>query len=198
MIRNVVILLAHDLAVALKNKTFYLIICMPLFVVATLRLVDPAKAHDARMKIAWTETAASAPALFQSLEQHPELFTVRIVSTEQDAIRLLGAREVDAILTPTGSDVPHLRLTVVRQASYGNARHPPAAFRSANRCRMPKPGLDIRRSCASDQLHQTADLADVDFDDGSAGQFYCAARPDRRREGKTTAFRLAANAGAGK
>lgn len=117
MIRNIVILLAHDLAVAFKNKTLYLIICMPLFVYATLMLVDPAKAHDARIKIAWIETASSAPALLNNLEQHPELFAVRRVANEDEAAQLLGKREVDGILTPTGSDVPQLRLTVVRQAS---------------------------------------------------------------------------------
>lgn len=119
MIRNIVILLAHDLAVAFKNKTLYLIVCMPLFVYATLMLVDPAKAHDVRMKLAWIETASSAPALLNSLEQHPELFTVRQVANEDEAIQLLGEREVDGILTPTGNAnaVPQLRLTVVRQAS---------------------------------------------------------------------------------
>jgi ABC-2 type transport system permease protein len=117
MIRNVVILLTHDLAVAFKNKTLYLIVCMPLFVYATLSLVDPAKTHDARIKIAWIETASYAPAPLKSLEQTPDLFAVRRVANKDEATQLLKNREVDGILMPTGGDIPHLRLTVVRQAS---------------------------------------------------------------------------------
>ena len=40
MIRTVITLLSHDLAVAFKSKTLYLIVCIPLFVYATLTLVD--------------------------------------------------------------------------------------------------------------------------------------------------------------
>ena len=52
MIRTVITLLAHDLAVAFKNKTLYLVVCIPLIVYATLMLVDPANAGATRVKIA--------------------------------------------------------------------------------------------------------------------------------------------------
>lgn len=117
MIRNVVILLAHDLAVAFKNKTLYLIVCIPLFVFATLTLIDPAKAHDARIKIALLQTGPYAPALLKSLEQAPDLFAVCRVANEDEGTRMLGAREVDGFLAPDRGDVSRLRLTVVRQAS---------------------------------------------------------------------------------
>ncbi len=117
MIRNVVILFAHDLAVAFKNKTLYLIVCIPLFVFATLTLIDPAKVHDARIKIALLQTGPYAPTLLKSLEQAPDLFAVCRVANEDEGTRMLGAREVDGVLTPDRGDVSRLRLTVVRQAS---------------------------------------------------------------------------------
>jgi len=117
MIRNIVILLAHDLAVAFKNKTLCLIVCIPLFVYAALTLIDPAKAHDARIRIAWIETAAYAPGLLKHLEQAPDLFVVRRVANEAEAVRRLGKREVDGVLLPTGGDGARLRLTVLRQSS---------------------------------------------------------------------------------
>jgi len=117
MIRNIIILLAHDLAVALKNKTLCLIVCIPLFVYATLALVDPAKARDARTKIAWIDTAVYAPGLLASLEQVPDLFAIRRVADQDEAVQQLGQRNVDGILMPAGDDGSRLRLIVLRQAS---------------------------------------------------------------------------------
>jgi len=117
MIRNIIILLAHDLAVALKNKTLCLIVCIPLFVYATLALVDPAKARDARTKIAWIDTASYAPGLLASLEQVPDLFAVRRVADKDEAVQQLGNRDVDGILMPDGGDGSRLRLIVLRQGS---------------------------------------------------------------------------------
>ncbi|MCF7817659.1 MAG: ABC transporter permease [Kiritimatiellales bacterium] len=111
------ILLKHDLAVAFKNKTLYLVVCIPLFVFATLSLVDPAKAHDARIKIALLQTGTYAPHLLESIEQAPDLFAARRIPDEQEAVRLLGQGEVDGILIPVVGDAPRLQLKVVRQAS---------------------------------------------------------------------------------
>lgn len=117
MIRTVYILLAHDLAVAFKNKTLYLILCIPLFVYATLTLVDPSKAHDARIKIALLQNETYAPVLLQSLEQTADLFAVRRIANGNEAEQLLGEREVDGILLPNKGGTPGLRLTVVRRDS---------------------------------------------------------------------------------
>jgi len=56
MIRTVIRLIMHDLAVAFKNKTVYLIVCIPLFVYGTLMLVDSTDARTARMRIALLQT----------------------------------------------------------------------------------------------------------------------------------------------
>jgi ABC-2 type transport system permease protein len=117
MIRTVITLLAHDLAVAFKNKTLYLIVCMPLFVYATLTLVDPADARVARVKIALLQTESYPPAVIDNILWAPDQFAVRWVSNEEEATRLLKDREVDGILMHDGNDASRLLLTVVRQGS---------------------------------------------------------------------------------
>ncbi len=117
MIRNVVTLLLHDLAVAFKNKTLYLIVCMPLFVYATLTLVDPTDARVAQVRIALLQTESYPPAVVDNILWAPDQFAVRWVSNEEEATRLLKEREVDGILMHDGGDASRLQLVVVRQGS---------------------------------------------------------------------------------
>ncbi|MCX6992384.1 MAG: ABC transporter permease [Kiritimatiellaeota bacterium] len=117
MISTVITLLTHDLAVAFKNKTLFLIVCIPLFVYATLTLVDPTKAGTARMNIALLQSESYAPIVLENIQWAHDQFAVRWVSTAEEATRLLKERKVDGILMHDGGDVPRMLLTVVRQAS---------------------------------------------------------------------------------
>ncbi len=117
MIRTVITLLAHDLAVAFKNKTVYLIVCIPIFVFATLTLVDPSGADTARVKIALLGTEPYLPGVLKSITRTPDLVAVRWASNEEEATRLLRQREVDGILMHDAGDSSRLQLTVVQQAS---------------------------------------------------------------------------------
>jgi len=117
MIRTVAILLSHDLAVAFKNKTIYLIICIPLFVYATLTMVDPSKAGAARMNIALLQTESYAPVVLGNIMSARDQFAVRWVSNAAEATRLLKERKVDGILMHEGNDAPRLLLAVVQQTS---------------------------------------------------------------------------------
>jgi hypothetical protein len=72
MIRNIFILMGHDLAVAFKNKTVYLVIGIPLFVCATLALVDPAGTRREPVKIAWLRTEMYSYLVFANVRHaHP-------------------------------------------------------------------------------------------------------------------------------
>lgn len=114
---NIITLLTHDLAVAFKNKTLLLIVCMPLFVYATLALVDPADVPAAPVKIALLQDETYAPAVLESIKRAPGQFEVRWVADNGEATRLLKERKVDGILTPAAGDASRLLLTVVRQAA---------------------------------------------------------------------------------
>lgn len=113
----VITLLAHDVAVAFKNKTVYLILCVPLFVYATLTLVDPARARESRLRIALIQTDRYAPVVLESIQRSSDPFTIRWVANEDEAVRLLKARELDGVLTPDGDDATRLLLTVARLGS---------------------------------------------------------------------------------
>lgn len=119
MIRAIVTLLKHDLAVAFKNKTLCLIIGIPLFVYATLTLVDSTGARDSCVKVALLETDSYEPVFLESIKQASDLFIVSLVSDEEKAMRLLKNRDISGILREKdeGGDVSRLRLTVVRDAS---------------------------------------------------------------------------------
>ena len=117
MIRTVITLLAHDLAVAFKNKTLYLVVCIPLFVYATLTLVDPAQAGARGASIALVQTGKYAPVVLENIRRASDQFTVRWVAQAAEALRLLKEREVDGLLLPDGVDGSRLELTVVQQAS---------------------------------------------------------------------------------
>ncbi len=117
MNHTVITLLAHDLAVAFKNKTVFLIICIPIFVFATLTMVDQAGMRIARMRIALLQTESYAPVMVESIKCAPDQFDVRWVSNEEEAGRLLKKREVDGFLTHDGGNASQLLLTVTRQAS---------------------------------------------------------------------------------
>lgn len=117
MIRNISTLLAHDLAVAFKNKTLYLVICIPLFVYATLMMVDPAKTGATRAPIAVLTARAYAPAIMEGLQRPPTLFTLHPVASEAEAVQRLKAREVDGVLLPEGVNRSRLQLVVNQQTS---------------------------------------------------------------------------------
>jgi ABC-2 type transport system permease protein len=117
MSRSVFILFAHDLAVAFKNKTVYLIVGIPLFVYATLALVDPGGDREAQVKIAWLRTESYPYVAYERIRRAPDWFDVRWAADEAEATRWLKDREVDGFLSPVGPGGSRLRLTVARQAS---------------------------------------------------------------------------------
>ena len=117
MIRTVTTLLSHDLAVAFKNKTLYLIICIPLFVCATLTMVDPSKAGAGRMNIALLRNESYAPVVLKNITLARDQFAVRWVPNAAEATRLLKERKMDGILMHDGNDASRLLLTVVQQTS---------------------------------------------------------------------------------
>ncbi|MEI6166146.1 MAG: ABC transporter permease [bacterium] len=117
MIRTVITLLTHDLAVAFKSKTLFLIICIPLFVFATLTLVDPSGTSLTPRKLALIHSGAYAPGVLTHIRSAPALMTVIWVPDYAAATRLLQKRALDGILIPDGTDPSRLQLIVVKHAS---------------------------------------------------------------------------------
>ena len=67
MMTNVLILTCNDLAIAFKNKTFLLILFIPLFVFATLNLVDQTGVEATKINIGLVRQDALDPAITESI-----------------------------------------------------------------------------------------------------------------------------------
>ena len=67
MMRNILVLAFNDLAIAFKNKTFFLILFIPLFVFASLKLVDGANTEAGKIKIGLVQNYAYPPEITRSV-----------------------------------------------------------------------------------------------------------------------------------
>lgn len=122
MIQNVATLLVHDLAVAAKNKTLFLILGIPLFVCATLTLIDPLASHPASPGVALLVHEVYAPAVRETLTAATGQLSVVWATDNAGATQLLEGKTVAGIARPDLLDPLRLRLTVVRQLSVDTVR----------------------------------------------------------------------------
>lgn len=118
MMRNILVLSLNDLAIALKNKTFFLILFIPLFVFVALNLVDRSDSSDSsKVKIGLIQDSAYAPEITQSLNAAEKLIEVTWVKDEKEGMRLLKAHEIDGILTSNEKAAGSLALLVLKKDS---------------------------------------------------------------------------------
>jgi ABC-2 type transport system permease protein len=98
MIRNILLLAFNDLAIAFRNKTFFLILFIPLFVFLSLDLVDGADAEAGKVKIGLIRHGTYASEMIRGISVAENLVEVSWVKDEKDGIRLLKAHQIDGIL----------------------------------------------------------------------------------------------------
>ena len=98
MMRNILVLLANDLAIAFKNKTFFLVLFIPLFVFVTMNLIDENSTEAGKIKIALLQDEAYAPAITRSIKAADKIFEATWVQNEDEALRLLKEHKVDGVL----------------------------------------------------------------------------------------------------
>lgn len=127
MIGTIITLLTHDVAVALRNKTIFLVVCVPLFIYVTLTVVDSTDGKVDRIKLALLQDGSYEPVVLESLKLVPDQFALRWALNEEDAMRLLREREVDGVLARAGSNEqrawigPSTDSTGSQQAGSGSA-----------------------------------------------------------------------------
>ena len=117
MMRNILILTFNDLAIAFRNKTFLLILFVPLFVFVSLNLLDESGAEASKVRIVLVQHYAYAPAIIQSIMAAKQHIEVTCVQNEQDGVRLLKERQIDGILTPHDEATGSLALLVLKKDS---------------------------------------------------------------------------------
>jgi len=118
MTRNALILTLNDLAIAVKNKTIYLILFIPIFVFLSLKLVDPTDgAHLQKIKIGLIENGSYPLVIVEGIQSADQIFTVFWLSNEEEGERELKEKRVDGILIPSQKEPQSLGLIVLRKAS---------------------------------------------------------------------------------
>jgi len=117
MMRNVLILAFNDLAIAFKNKTFFLVLFIPLFVFVTLNLVDVTGVEASKIKIGLVEQETFTPETTESISAAEELVEVTWLENLEEGIGLLKERKIDGMLTRSEEARDSLALIVLKQDS---------------------------------------------------------------------------------
>lgn len=118
MIRNIVTLTAHDLAIAFKNKTLYLILFIPLFVFLTLQLVDQADGGFQKIKIGLIQKENYPPAIVENMQSADQAFEIFWLTDETAGKAWLKEKKGDGILLPSEKEPSRLALIVLTKASF--------------------------------------------------------------------------------
>lgn len=117
MMRNILILLANDLAIAFKNKTFLLILFVPLFVFATLNLVDENNTQSSAVKIGLLQGNTYSPEFISSIKAADKRIAVTWITNETQGLRLLKDHQIDGVLTKDENVLGGLTLRVLKKES---------------------------------------------------------------------------------
>jgi ABC-2 type transport system permease protein len=117
VMRNILVLAFNDLGIALKNKTFFLILFIPLFVFVSLNLVDRADSDSSKVKIGLIQHDAYAPEITRSVNAAEKLVEVIWVEDEKEGVRLLKEHKLDGILTRNEKAPGSLALLVLKKDS---------------------------------------------------------------------------------
>lgn len=117
MMRNILLLAFNDLAIAFKNKTFFLILFIPLFVFVSLNLIDRADSNPGKIKIGLIRHYVYAPEITRSINTAEKLVEVTWVQNEQEGMRLLKEHKIDGVLTGKENAPGSLALLVLKKES---------------------------------------------------------------------------------
>lgn len=117
MIKRLYSLVVHDLAVAFKNRSVYLIAAIPLLIFASLVWVDSSHGPRAKSRVGIVRDLAYPAAMIASLEAAPELFQVVRVRDASEGKTHLSEKLIDGLILPGDGKKSGGSLVVVRRES---------------------------------------------------------------------------------
>jgi len=117
MMRNILVLLSNDLAIAFKNKTLLLILFIPLFVFVSLNLVDKTGAEAGKVRIGLIQHETYAPEITRSIDAAEKHIAVSWVANRSEGVRLLKEHKIDGMLTRNEAASGGLALLVLKKDS---------------------------------------------------------------------------------
>ncbi len=117
MIKNILLLVINDLAIAFKNKTFFLVLFIPLFVFISLNLIDGSGAEAGKVKIGMLQDESYAPQIKRSVRAAENIMDTTWVKDDAEGIRLLKDHKIDGFLTKNEQAPGSLELLVLKKES---------------------------------------------------------------------------------
>tara|TARA_R110001592_G_scaffold66617_4_gene204639 strand:+ start:18447 stop:19475 length:1029 start_codon:yes stop_codon:yes gene_type:complete len=117
MIKNILVLTAHDLAMAFMNKTLYLIIFIPCFVFISLTLVDQPDASLSQIKIGLIKDTAYPPHILLGIQSAAKSIDVTWLKNQEDGAALLKEHQIDGVLVANDQLAGSLALVVLKKES---------------------------------------------------------------------------------
>lgn len=115
--KNILILVLNDLAFAFKNKTFVLILFIPLFVFVSLNLVDRGDPEISKVNIGLLENGVYAPEIIASIDAAKKHIAVTWIKNKKAGIELLKEHKIDGILSSNYETRGRLVLQVLKKQS---------------------------------------------------------------------------------
>lgn len=98
MIKNIFTLTLNDLAIAIKNKTIFLIFFIPLFVFFTLKLVDSKGTQFKVMSLGIVKDEKYSPVVIKSLKSADKVFKLNYVDTVEEGRKQIKDKKLDGLL----------------------------------------------------------------------------------------------------
>lgn len=98
MIKNIITLTLNDLAIAIKNKTIFLIFFIPLFVFFTLKIVEPKNATFKQVNLGLTRGGDYNKDVLKSLKEQDKIFNLILVENTEDGKKQIKDKKLDGLL----------------------------------------------------------------------------------------------------
>lgn len=98
MIKNIWTLTLNDLAIAIKNKTIFLIFFIPLFVFFTLKLVDNKGAEFQKLNLGIIKSETYTPVVLKSIKSADKIFNIVNVETIENGKKQIKEKKLDGLL----------------------------------------------------------------------------------------------------
>ena len=115
--RNILVLVFNDLASALKNKTFFLVLFIPLFVFFSMNFIDRFESDPGVVKIALIQHHTYAPEVIKRVSAAKKLIELIWVQNEAEGVLLLNTHKIDGLLTQNENKTGDLALLVLKKDS---------------------------------------------------------------------------------
>jgi ABC-2 type transport system permease protein len=115
--RNLLILVWNDLAIAFKNKSVLLILFIPFFVFLTLKLIDSNEAGAKKIHIGLIKDFDYPGPLAPSLQSARSVVEITWVADPAEAARLLNEDRIDGALVASDQGAGGLTLLVAKKDS---------------------------------------------------------------------------------